>query len=251
MELIQRKIIALCLLIFISCGLCVTSIKGEMLYEINRQRMQERDRQSNKRTVHEHNSRDGSTDKTRDDSGDDILGAGLCVTSNSSFLVGVGDSVKDVVESCVESNNNYISVSNSVTNSGGNEESSASGSESISECNYIYGVSSTTTEGNWSIENAIRTACNNYGIDSNVALGIARLETGNFTSAAYVNGNNPGGMSINEIPIVYSTIEEGVEAFVSNLANNYFNIGLTTPETIGQKYCPINPNWANLVRQMM
>ena len=79
----------------------------------------------------------------------------------------------------------------------------------------------------------------------------AKLETGNFTSHAYLVGNNPGGMSVNEVPIIYSSIEQGVEAMVSNLANNYFAIGLTTPELIGQKYCPVNPNWANMVRSLM
>ena len=58
-------------------------------------------------------------------------------------------------------------------------------------------------------------------------------------------------MSRNEKPIKYDTIEEGVEAFISNLANNYFAIGLDTPEEIGKKYCPVNPEWAGLVRQLM
>lgn len=101
------------------------------------------------------------------------------------------------------------------------------------------------------IESKIVEACNRYGIDSSVVLGIARLETGNFTSYAYLVGNNPGGMSVNEVPIIYASIEEGVEAMVSNLAHNYFAIGLTTPELIGQKYCPVNKNWAYLVRNLM
>lgn len=101
------------------------------------------------------------------------------------------------------------------------------------------------------IESKIIEACNRYGIDSSIVLAIARLETGNFTSYAYLVGNNPGGMSVNEVPIFYASIEEGVEAMVSNLANNYFAIGLTTPELIGQKYCPVNQNWAYLVRNLM
>ena len=102
------------------------------------------------------------------------------------------------------------------------------------------------------IEELITVTCEDYGICSDVPLAIARLETGHFTSSAYLNKNNPGGMSINEVPITYSTREEGVEAFISNLAENYFGIGLTTPETIAQKYCPVNAdNWANMVRQLM
>lgn len=101
------------------------------------------------------------------------------------------------------------------------------------------------------IEDRIVFACQDYGIPWEIPLAIARLETGWFKSNAYINGNNPGGMSRNEKPIKYDTIEEGVEAFISNLANNYFAIGLDTPEEIGKKYCPVNPEWASLVRQLM
>lgn len=102
------------------------------------------------------------------------------------------------------------------------------------------------------IEELITVVCEDYGISSEIPLAIARLETGHFTSSAYLNKNNPGGMSIDEVPITYSTREDGVEAFVSNLSENYFEIGLTTPESIAQKYCPVNStNWASMVRQLM
>lgn len=101
------------------------------------------------------------------------------------------------------------------------------------------------------IEERIENACNAYGISFDIVLAIARLETGWFTSNAYVNYNNPGGLSVNETPMYFNTIEEGVEAFVSNLANNYFAIGLDTPEEIGAKYCPVNPEWAGMVTSLM
>lgn len=102
------------------------------------------------------------------------------------------------------------------------------------------------------IEEKIAVTCDKYGIPSDIVLAIARLETGHFKSRAYLEYNNPGGMSIREVPIKYDTIEEGVEAFVSNLANNYFAIGLTTPEAIGKKYCPANyDHWVNIVTQLM
>lgn len=104
---------------------------------------------------------------------------------------------------------------------------------------------------NMTIEDRIKESCEAYGVPFPLALAIARLETGWFTSSAYVNGNNPGGMSINEIPITYPTIEEGVDAFVSNLHRNYISLGLDTPEEIGPKYCPVNPNWVNIVNQLM
>ena len=102
------------------------------------------------------------------------------------------------------------------------------------------------------IEELITVVCEDHGISSEIPLAIARLETGHFTSSAYLNKNNPGGMSIDEVPITYPSREDGVEAFVSNLAENYFGIGLTTPESIAQKYCPVNAtNWASMVRQLM
>lgn len=102
-----------------------------------------------------------------------------------------------------------------------------------------------------SIEEMIRNACAEYGINYEIVLAIARLETGWFKSDAYLYGNNPGGLSINEVPKAFDTKEEGVDAFVSNLANNYFALGLDTPEEIGAKYCPVNPDWAVIVRELM
>ena len=101
------------------------------------------------------------------------------------------------------------------------------------------------------IEEKLAIACDIYDVPYDIVLAIARLETGWFKSDAYIYGNNPGGMSINEVPIVYSSLDEGVEAMVSNLAKNYFGIGLTTPEEIGSKYCPINPDWPVVVRELM
>lgn len=101
------------------------------------------------------------------------------------------------------------------------------------------------------IEEHIKWVCGKYDIPYDITLAIARLETGWFKSYAYRVKNNPGGMSRNEVPMQFDTIEEGVEYFVRNLANNYFAIGLDTPEKIGQKYCPCNPNWARIVNDLM
>lgn len=101
------------------------------------------------------------------------------------------------------------------------------------------------------IEQKIAIKCEEYNIPYDIPLAIARLETGWFKSDAFVYGNNPGGLSINEQPIYFNTLDEGIDRFVSNLSNNYFAIGLDTVEEIGQKYCPVNPDWANLVRSVM
>lgn len=101
------------------------------------------------------------------------------------------------------------------------------------------------------IEEKIRLACERYCVDYRIVLAIARLETGWFKSSAFLNRNNPGGLSRNEVPISFSTQEEGVEAFVSNLKHNYFDQGLDSPSKIGTKYCPVNPQWASMVERLM
>lgn len=50
----------------------------------------------------------------------------------------------------------------------------------------------------------------------------------------------------------FETLETGVEAFVSNLANNYFAQGLDTVEEIGKKYCPVNEeHWIKTVNELV
>ena len=77
-----------------------------------------------------------------------------------------------------------------------------------------------------------------YGIDWRIAVAISRWETGNYTSSLYKNKNNVGGLYCKGF-LSYQTLDEGIEAFVSNLKRNYFDIGLDTLEEIQKKYCPI------------
>lgn len=104
---------------------------------------------------------------------------------------------------------------------------------------------------NNTIQEKIKISCEFYEVDYDIALAIARLETGHFKSYAYLVGNNPGGLSKNEKPMKFASKDEGVDRFIKNLKIGYFDKGLDTPEKIGKKYCPVNPNWANLVEQIM
>ena len=100
------------------------------------------------------------------------------------------------------------------------------------------------------IEERILTAASAAGIDENMAVAISRLETGHFSSAACVFGNNVGGLSDNEVPRSYASIEEGVAAYIGCLSA-YYSKGLTTPELIGPYWCPGNPEWPAKVRSLM
>lgn len=103
-----------------------------------------------------------------------------------------------------------------------------------------------------SAEGMIIEACEWYGIDHHIPVAIAKLETGHFQSKAFLEGYNVGGMSINEEPIVYESLTDGVDAFVKNLSDNYFAKGLDTPEAISEKYCPVNAeNWEAAVRALI
>lgn len=100
------------------------------------------------------------------------------------------------------------------------------------------------------VEDMITTEADNAGVDPELALAIAKLETGHFTSDAYLYGNNVGGMSVNEVPMSFSTLKEGVTAYIECL-KTYYAAGLTTPEEIGKHWCPVNPEWAATVETLM
>ena len=102
-----------------------------------------------------------------------------------------------------------------------------------------------------SIEDMIIETCEDYGIDSTIPVAISRLETGHWTSNACLNYNNVGGLSVNEVPMYFDSLEEGVDAFVSNLAKNYFAEGITDIDDIADKYCPKDrDHWAEQVKQL-
>ena len=81
-------------------------------------------------------------------------------------------------------------------------------------------------------------------------MAIARHECGykdnQYLSNAFKNKNNVGGMMYYDTTtkssylMTFDTIDSGVEAFVSNLKRNYFNLGLDTIEKIQPKYAPVN-----------
>lgn len=248
MSLANKKIAAFVLGIFVLCGCCVMTIEGEMKDELLY-----------------YSKGYNQTREVRGSGETDIENGLNGVSVNVQLSEHLDNSIRTLVSSgCDVENRSSDNSSNSTCESDGlyleerdsdsnvvHVDSENSGEYAIRE----HGTGGGSTE--WqkgyfgSIESRIIEACNRYGIDSSIVLAIARLETGNFTSHAYLVENNPGGMSVNEVPITYSSIEQGVEAMVSNLANNYFAIGLTTPELIGKKYCPVNPNWANMVRSLM
>lgn len=93
-----------------------------------------------------------------------------------------------------------------------------------------------------------------------ISIAISKWETGTYTSEAFHKKNNVGGMMCNNSLITYASLDEGIDAFVKNLKNNYFEQGLNTLEKIQPKYCPIgaandpkglNKHWLSGTNRML
>lgn len=70
-------------------------------------------------------------------------------------------------------------------------------------------------------------------------MAISKHETGNWTSKAFKNKNNFGGVMCNTGLRTYESFEDGLTGFVNLLKNRYFGKGLNTIEEIGNVYCPV------------
>lgn len=92
----------------------------------------------------------------------------------------------------------------------------------------------------------IKKYADEYGIDYKLAIAISKHETGNYTSYAFTSLNNVGGMMYwdgNKMSLKsYDSLENGIISFISNLKNNYIDLGLDTIEKIQVKYAPIGIN---------
>ena len=88
------------------------------------------------------------------------------------------------------------------------------------------------------------------GVDPYLAVAITMEETGCAwgCSNLVVSCNNVGGMKGSGCGsyAAFSTIDEGIMAFIDNIANNYVAYGLTTAEAMNSKYAE-NPMWASNV----
>lgn len=81
-----------------------------------------------------------------------------------------------------------------------------------------------------------------YGLSKEqafIVVSISRHETGKWTSKAFLEKNNLGGIMCSTGLRSYSSLDEGIDAFVSLLKNRYFDRGLDTIEKIQPVYCPV------------
>jgi hypothetical protein len=87
----------------------------------------------------------------------------------------------------------------------------------------------------------IKELADNYEVDWKLAVAISKHETKNYTSFNFKEKNNVGGLwnGVKGEFYRYATLDEGIDAYISNLRYNYIDIGLTTIEAIQTKYAPI------------
>lgn len=72
-----------------------------------------------------------------------------------------------------------------------------------------------------------------------IILAISKHETGNWSSKAFLNKNNLGGIMCRYGLKSYNSLDEGINALIQLLKNRYFLQGLDTIEKIQPVYCPI------------
>lgn len=100
----------------------------------------------------------------------------------------------------------------------------------------------------------IKEVADSYGVDWRLAVAISMHETWDYTSYIFKHQNNVGGMwnGMKGEFYSYDTLDDGIDAYISNLKTNYYDEGRTTIETIQPKYAPIgatndpndlNSNW--------
>ncbi len=93
-----------------------------------------------------------------------------------------------------------------------------------------------------------------YGVDPFLAVAVTLHETGCTWECSYLvkTCNNVGGMKGSGCGAYgsFDSLDSGIKAMISNLANNYVSKGLTTPETIGPRYAMSN-TWATKIRDYM
>lgn len=98
----------------------------------------------------------------------------------------------------------------------------------------------------------VATTALEYDVDPVVAASIMLHETGCIWKCSYLmrNYNNVGGMRSSNGYMKFASLEKGIEAFIRNLAYNYYAKGLNTPELINKKYAESKDWYKNIYYYM-
>lgn len=94
------------------------------------------------------------------------------------------------------------------------------------------------------------------GVDPYLAMGVMLLETGcKWSCSGLVQkcnniGGQKGSPNCSGGYRSYPTLDDGIRGFIDNLADNYYAVGLNTPEAMNKKYAESGA-WAVKVRNYM
>lgn len=91
-----------------------------------------------------------------------------------------------------------------------------------------------------SYEAFTKEVCDIVGVDYNRMLAIMYQETGQFTSSAFINKNNPAGLMTSNGVKKFKTKEQGIVEAVLNVYFRFYQKNKTSVEEMGRVYCPIN-----------
>lgn len=98
-------------------------------------------------------------------------------------------------------------------------------------------------------DNMIYHAVADTDVDPYLAIAISRVETGHYTSRAFVEGYNFGGITLADGVASFDSISDGLDRYVS-LLQWYHRNGMTTAETMQSTYCPPNEGWDEIVNEV-
>lgn len=105
------------------------------------------------------------------------------------------------------------------------------------------------------LEDAVLEVEEKYGINAYFTIAVMKLESGNGKSRLARVKNNLFGLNAtggnNEQAYSFETKADSVHKFGQLIAEKYVDKGLTTIEKVGQKYCPSNEKWADLIVRIM
>ncbi|TJY44009.1 hypothetical protein E5161_01015 [Cohnella pontilimi] len=121
---------------------------------------------------------------------------------------------------------------------------------------HIAGMFEDTALSGQALEDPILEIEEKYGINAYFTIAVMKLESGNGTSRLAKEKNNLFGLNAidgrqNELAFRFRTKGDSVREFGDIINRVYLKKGYTTVEKVAKKYCPANPKWASLVKNIM
>ncbi|MDB4868837.1 MAG: hypothetical protein JWR03_3170 [Cohnella sp.] len=125
----------------------------------------------------------------------------------------------------------------------------------LTELHIVEILKGTALEGQ-ALEKTILEIEEKYGINAYFTIAIMKLESGNGKSRLARSKNNLFGLNAIDgdkynQALKFDTKGDSVRKFGQLIAKNYVEKGYATVEKVANKYCPANPKWSALVKNIM